>query len=275
MIEEYKIINIHDYRKLGLVGQGSYGQVYRIQNKKSGNIYSIKIFLSKDSSKQVQNETAIYSHIDHPCIAKCYGMSPCNFDDEPLPGLILDYYKNGSLDKIVDSMREGLPITGWNNTKTLILLYGIAAGTAYLHSKNIMYRDLKPGNILLDENFYPKLTDFGISTFFTKESETHTLAVGTPAFMAPELFMDGDSEHYTTAVDVFAYSIIVYQLIVKKEFKLKNKKFRSPHQLMLYIGRGKRLEIPDLTPDCYKNLITRCWSQDPKKHPNLYFTRNI
>lgn len=271
MLEEYKIINIHDYRKLGLIGKGGFSQVYRIQNKNSGQLYAAKIFRNlteDDNTKQVQNEASIYSRIDHPNFAKYYGMSPCNFDDEPYQCLIFDYYKNGSLDKIADNMKKGIPTPGWTNTKTLISLYGIAAGSAYLHSKNIMYRDLKIQNVLLDENLYPKLTDFGLSTFFTEESESHTMAIGTPIAMAPELFMDGDG-HYTPYIDSYAYSMILYQLIVKKELQIKDKKIRSSQQWLMLIGRGERPEIPESVPNCYRNLITRCWSQDPKKRPKF------
>lgn len=159
MLDKFDFIDINDYRKLKIIGNGSFGTVFRVQEKSSGKLFAAKIFknvYSKNDNKvdlkQVTREASVYSKIQHPAVARYYGVSPFDFDNEPFPCLILDYYKNQSLRSLIYDQEAGKCPPEWNNTKILINLYGIAAGVAFLHSKNIIYLDLKPDNILEDEN---------------------------------------------------------------------------------------------------------------------------
>ncbi|KAK8870875.1 hypothetical protein M9Y10_008773 [Tritrichomonas musculus] len=271
MLDKFDFIDINDYRKLKIIGNGSCGKVFRVQEKSSGKLFAAKIFKNvyykndnKVDLKQVTREASVYSKIQHPAVARYYGVSPFDFDNEPFPCLILDYYKNQSLRSLIYDQEAGKCPPEWNNTKILINLYGIAAGVAFLHSKNIIYRDLKPDNILEDENYYPKLSDFGISKIIDDGTISYGGIYGTPLYMAPEIV---ENNEYTFAVDVYAYAILAYQLLVSDDVfpNIKNSAFNILRNIM----DGQRPEFTKPIPDCYRSLIESCWDMDPNKRPSF------
>lgn len=75
----------------------------------------------------------------------------------------MELVKNGSLADIFKQNQDNISHSGYTNTSCQIILVGIACGMKYLHDRNIIHRDLKSGNVLLDSNFHPKITDFGLS----------------------------------------------------------------------------------------------------------------
>ena len=91
----------------------------------------------------------------------------------------------------------------------VINIIGISIGMKYLHDNGIVHRNLKPSNVLLDENLYPKIADFGTSWLLDENVTQLTNCIGTPIYMAPEVAED---DIYTFKVDVFSFSMILYEL---------------------------------------------------------------
>ena len=113
------------------------------------------------------------------------------------PTILMEYYTNGSLKVILDKEKKSIADDNWSPTKKYICLLGISDALRYLHKAGILHRDLKPQNILIDSNYYPKVCDFGYSRCFSN-SLTNSMQlsmtgnVGTPLYMAPELFTDDE-----------------------------------------------------------------------------------
>lgn len=276
MLKDFKFINLNDYRKLKLIGKGSFASVFRVQEKLTGKIYAAKIlreFYGDEKEKEemlttrMQFESSIYSYLNFPSITKFYGVCSHDFDNEPFPTLILEYAPKGNLYSIISAARKGDPLPPkWNNTKILINIFGIASGVAHMHSNNILYRDLKSNNVLEDNNYYPKLADFGMSKKIIDQNQENTIDTGTPLYMAPELIQR--SGKYTTAIDVYSFSIIVYELLTN-EVPFGNIKNLNLKYLYSLVTKGKRPVFKREIPKCYKDLITKCWSQKPDDRPTF------
>lgn len=277
MLQEYKFLDIKDYRKLKFLGKGTFSNVFRIQEKATGNIFAAKIlqdFYGDEEGKaqklieRMKIESSSYSRLNFPSITKFYGVCSRDFEDEPYPSLILEYIPNGTLNDLFAKSSKGEPLPPeWNSTKVLINIYGIAAGMSYLHSKDVLYRDLKLLNILEDENYYPKMTDFGVSKIILDINQDNSIGVGSPLYMAPEI-LNGDQK-YTKSIDVYSFAICVYQLIAKTNPFSYLKGNMTPQRFMAMIKKGDRSKFNANVPKCYQELITKCWSQDPENRPTF------
>src|SRR5438132_8900148 len=119
----------------------------------------------------------------------------------------MKFIEGGQLDKV--ARREPIPIR-----RAVELMANVARTVHYAHEHGILHRDIKPGNILLDQKGEPHLTDFGLARLVESESTvTRTLEVlGTPSYMAPEQAA-GEATKFSKATDVYGIGAVLYQLL--------------------------------------------------------------
>ena len=264
-------LDLNKYEKKEKIGSGSFGDVFTVMNKETKIIYAAKISQNEISSELKENlvnftrEVNIISQIIYPSILQFIGFSPIDFDSKPHPVIVTEYLPIGCLEDAIDSKLDS---KGWNETKILINIYGVASAMAFLHSHKILHRDLKPHNILLDSDLYPKIADFGLSKITDKQTED-TLAAqsmdglkGTVNYMSPEVI---ESQEYKPACDVYSFSIIIYQLMVEK---VPYPKFNI-YQIMNKVASNYRPKFTHEIPDVYKKLIERCWDQSADLRPTF------
>ena len=265
-------LDINLFEKRERISGGGFGEVFKIVKKnKSDEVYAAKIsHYTIDDPKlilPIVREVNINAGMNHPSVIKFIGFSPINFNHESKPVIITEYSKNGSLSDIIKLERQSRSIDGWDDTKKLLTIYGIASGMSYLHANNILHRDLKPSNILMDDYLLPKIADFGLSKIIHSSQETITIqssleTKGTPIYMSPEII---ESQDYTKAGDVYAFSIILYEILTNEEpFKNLN-----GFNIFKKVSNGDRPTFPFKIPDAYRNLIEKCWSQNPSDRPNF------
>ena len=195
-------VELKDLIYLKELGQGNFGAVCLVKNKKTKCLYAIKA-VSKvqiEYEKLIENiemERGVLLKIDHPFIVK---LVKCLKSSRHL--FYLMEYARGK--ELWDVIRE---IGLLNKTQTSFYAASIMLGLDYLHSRKIIYRDIKPENIIVCENGYIKLIDFGTA----KEIEERTSTIlGTPHYMAPEVIL---GEGYTFSYDFWSCAICMYEFV--------------------------------------------------------------
>jgi serine/threonine protein kinase len=203
-----KVTDFGDYELLEKVGGGGQGLVYRARQKSLNRTVALKIvalgqLATKRHLKRFRLEAQAAARLDHPSIVPIYEIGErdgsCYFSMKLVEG--------GPLDQIVK--REPMPAR-----RAAELIAKVARTVHYAHERGILHRDIKPGNILLDTNGEPYLTDFGLARLIESEnSVTHTLDVlGTPSYMAPEQAV-GNNAAVSKATDVYGLGAVLYQLM--------------------------------------------------------------
>ena len=234
--------------------------LYKIKDKATGEFYAAKKLFSDDINVMIQ-ELSVFTDIDHASIIKLIGYSLRSFKNKRRNIIIIEYVKNGSLERLLEKERLGCEFKFWTDTMKLINIYGLASVMSYLHSKGILHLDIKPNNNLLSEYLFPKLIDFGLSKKFMS-SEIMKQSISelkcTLSFAAPKIFQDYE---YTEAADVYAFAVEVYE-IMNKEYPFKGLNIQ---QIINEVVNNKgRPKFTNEIPMVYKELIESCWCQEAK-----------
>jgi serine/threonine protein kinase len=254
-----------------LLGKGTFGRVFKgVRRARDGTVrkwpageVAVKVpnfpISGQEKVSAFLNAVEAMSRVRHPC---CLSLFAWNFDSAGKCVLVTERAKEALSDVIRGPRRPD-----WDDTAKSCCAFGIAAGMAYLHSKNIIHRDLKPANVLLDHRLRPKIADFGLAKLVSVENQMKTtMDVGTPLYMAPELMGDGSEEGYTGAVDVYAFAVLLFELVtVTKPFAKKG--FLTTGQVMTAVQNGQRPDIPDNVRPDWARMIEVCWAQSPTARP--------
>src|SRR5881394_643058 len=197
-----------DYELLEEIGRGGQGVVYRAHQKSLNRTVALKViglghWATEAHLKRFRREAESAASLEHPCIVPIYEVGErdgsCYFSMKLVEG--------GQLDEVVRSE----PIT---IRRSVELIAKVTRIVHYAHEHHILHRDIKPGNILLDQKGEPHLTDFGLARLVETESTvTRTVEVlGTPSYMAPEQAV-GNNAQLTAATDVYGLGAVFYQLL--------------------------------------------------------------
>ncbi|KAJ0972138.1 hypothetical protein J5N97_020097 [Dioscorea zingiberensis] len=189
-----------------LIGSGGAGRVYRLELNKNRGTVAVKQLWKGKGAKVLMSEMDILGKIRHRNILKLYACMTRG----PLSFLVFEYMPNGNLYQALHrEFKGGKPELDWN--KRYKIAVGAAKGLMYLHhdcSPAIVHRDIKSTNILLDEDYEAKISDFGIAKV-AEESELTSFA-GTHGYIAPELAY---SVKLTEKSDIYSYGVVLLELL--------------------------------------------------------------
>ncbi|XP_031650868.1 myosin-IIIb isoform X4 [Oncorhynchus kisutch] len=197
------------------IGKGTYGKVYRVNNRKDGSQAAVKVLDPiNDVDEEIEAEYNILRTLsNHPNVVKFYGMF---YKSDDLSGgqlwLVLELCNGGSVTDLI----KGLLMRGQRLLEPVIayILYGALLGLQHLHNNRIIHRDVKGNNILLTTEGGVKLVDFGVSAQLTSARLRRNTSVGTPFWMAPEVIaceQQYDST-YDARCDVWSLGITAIEL---------------------------------------------------------------
>ncbi|XP_047020396.1 serine/threonine-protein kinase Nek8-like isoform X1 [Helicoverpa zea] len=195
---------------LKTVGKGTYGNVYLCEKRDSPQMTIVKdIELNiklQDHKQDIANEVKILSSLNHSNIIKCYA---CYYTDNHVM-ISMEYATSGNL---AEYMYQRCPNL-LQQQEILFYFCQVLLGVNYIHSKNIIHRDLKAENILLTgkNGVVVKIGDFGISKMLASAKKTSTV-IGTPYYLAPELC---EGKPYCSKSDVWALGCLLYEMCTHK-----------------------------------------------------------
>src|SRR6516225_2774021 len=197
-----------DYELLQEIGRGGQGIVYRARQKSLNRTVALKViglgnWATEAHLKRFRREAEAAASLEHPGIVPIYEVGECNGSCY----FSMKFVEGGQLDEV--TKREAMPMR-----RAADLVAKVARTVHYAHEHRILHRDIKPGNILLDQKGEPHLTDFGLARLVETESTiTRTMEVmGTPSYMAPEQAV-GNNEAVSNATDVYGVGAVLYQLL--------------------------------------------------------------
>ncbi len=204
-----------DYDLLEIVAHGGMGVVYKARHRALNRIVALKMirageFASEAESKRFEAEAEAAAHLDHPNIVPIYEVG----EHDGQEFFSMKFIEGGTL--------AGSPRAEVRRTKkatldprtSALVLQKVARAVHYAHQRGVLHRDLKPGNVLLDSQGEPYVTDFGLAKRLESALEL-TLSgavLGTPGYMAPEQAA-GRSREITTAADIYSLGAILYELL--------------------------------------------------------------
>ncbi|XP_021896826.1 rust resistance kinase Lr10-like isoform X2 [Carica papaya] len=259
------------------LGEGGYGSVYK-GKLRSGRSVAVKLLgKSKANGQEFINEVATIGRIHHVNVVQLIGFCAQGSNR----ALVYDFMPNGSLEKHIFSTEGN--ITPLSCTQMYKISLGIAHGIEYLHrgcNMQILHFDIKPHNILLDENFTPKVSDFGLAKLYSTEESivSLTAARGTMGYMAPELFYKNIGG-ISYKADVYSFGMLLMEMAGRR----KNLNPHIDHLSQIYFpswaydqySEGKDIAIAEVTEDkkkiMKKMILVALWciQLKPSDRPSM------
>ncbi len=247
-----------DYELLEEIGRGGQGVVYRARQKSLNRTVALKViglghWATDAHLKRFRREAEAAASLEHPCIVPIHEVGErdgsCYFS--------MKFIEGGQLDEVV--RHTPVSIRG-----AAELIAKVARTVHYAHEHGILHRDIKPGNILLDANGEPHLTDFGLARLVETESTvTRTKEVlGTPSYMAPEQAV-GETKKLTSATDVYGLGAVLYQLLTGQPPFAGGTTYETIRLLLDREPRPPRLLNPKIDRDL-STICLKCLEKDTR-----------
>ncbi|PSS17643.1 Rust resistance kinase [Actinidia chinensis var. chinensis] len=258
------------------LGEGGYGCVYK-GTLRSGPVAAVKVLgKSKANGQEFINEVATIGRIHHANVVRLIGYCATRSKR----ALVYEFMPNGSLEKYIFSQEANLSLSC---KQMYEISLGVARGIDYLHrgcDMQILHFDIKPHNILLDDNFNPKVSDFGLAKLYPTDHSmvSLTAARGTMGYMAPELFYKNIGR-VSYKADVYSFGMLLMEMAGRRRnlnaFADHTSQIYFPSWIYDQFKEGKEIDMGESTEEerqmVKKMVITALWciQMKPGDRPSM------
>lgn len=241
-----------DFRPVFLIGKGSFGEVYLVVRVSSQELFALKLLRKDKVMKQkltryVLTEKRVLSAVNHPFIVKLYYA----FQTPTRLGMLLEYCPGGDLGYHLSKEKR------FTEDRARIYLSECLLAIEALHEQNIIYRDLKPDNIVLDSEGHALLTDFGLAKELGSPTALTQSFCGSVAYLAPEVL---SRQGHSLSVDFYLLGVLLYEMLVGMPPYFSCVR----EELFQNIQYGK-LKFPMHVSPTARSLIKMLLERDPEK----------
>ncbi|KAK8983349.1 hypothetical protein V6N11_073769 [Hibiscus sabdariffa] len=230
-----------------IIGRGAFGNVYKAAFASSGSVSAVKRSRhSSEGKTEFLAELSIIAGLRHKNLVQLQGW--CAEKGELL--LVYEFMPNGSLDTVLHQEPGNGILLTWSHRQNIAV--GLASVLAYLHQEceqQVIHRDIKTSNIMLDGNFNPRLGDFGLARLMDHDkSPVSTLTAGTMGYLAPEYLQYGKA---TEKTDVFSYGVVILEVAcgrrpIEREGGINSQKMVNlVDWVWALFGEGRIIEAAD------------------------------
>lgn len=245
-------VTMNDFDYLKLLGKGTFGKVILVREKASGVYYAMKILrkeviIAKDEVAHTVTESRVLQNTRHPFLTTL----KYAFQTPDRLCFVMEYANGGEL--FFHLSRERV----FSEDRARFYGAEIVSALDYLHSQNVVYRDLKLENLMLDKDGHMKITDFGLCKEGITDEATMRTFCGTPEYLAPEVLEDND---YGRAVDWWGLGVVMYEMMCGRlPF------YNQDHERLFELIVMEEIRFPkSLSPEA-KALLTGLLRKDPKQ----------
>ncbi|PKC67153.1 kinase-like protein [Rhizophagus irregularis] len=274
-------IPFEKFRDLQLIGEGGYSIVYLAKwidgrildlnedgkwERTGENDVILKVFFnSKELSEDYLNELEIYHKstpkLNH--VIRCYGISKDPFAKNTI--MVMEYAKDGNLKNHLKNHFNNIT---W--IKRISMINDITKSLKSIHSSGLIHKDLHSSNILIHDD-YTFIDDLGLCTpkIQNNNNNDSNLLYGVMPYVAPEVLK---GNQFTMKSDIYSFGMIMYEMITSLP---PYHDYNWDENLLRDICDGIRPKIPEGIPNCYIELMTKCWSQNPEDRPNADYIAKI
>ena len=243
-------LKVSDFDIIKLLGKGGFGEVYLVQLKKTKNIYALKAIdkkqiLQSDIKKYVENERKVYEKFHSPFIINFYRA----FQSNLYLYLLIENMPNGDLKSYIKKYKT------FTESEVKLISAQLILALEHLHKQGIIYRDLKPDNILIDSEGYIKLGDFGLCKENIIDNHSSKSFCGSIAYIPPEIL---NREGHGRAVDWYLLGTVIYELLMSfPPYFTKLGKTQLMHNILGGKLKFYDTQLSDEAVDLIKKLLER------------------
>jgi WD40 repeat protein len=247
------------YELLAEIARGGMGAVFKARQRQPDRVVALKVILAGELAspkllERFHTETEAAASLEHPNIVPIYEVGEhrgCHF-------LAMRFVEGGTLGQAL----AGGPMAGRPATELLAL---VARAVHYAHQRGVLHRDLKPGNILLDADGQPHLTDFGLARMLEKDRglTISGAVLGTPGYMSPEQAA-GKTKHATTAADVYGLGAVLFEMLTGRPPFTGDSSLETVRKILDHEPPRPRALNPAVSADL-ETICLKCLEKEPSR----------